>query len=53
MYFSEEDILRAEHEALCYVALGEPSNDFVAGEVRGILYFVSDLLASKRKEGDG
>ena len=52
MYYSNEDILKVEHGTLCDVALGEPSNDFVEGEVRGILHFVCNLLYSK-EEGDG
>lgn len=51
MFYSKEDILMVEHETLCDVAPGEPSNDFVAGEVRGILLFACNLLYSK-KEGD-
>lgn len=51
MYFNTEDILTKEHETLCDVVFGEPNNDFVMGQVSGILQLTWNLL-HKKEDGE-
>ena len=42
-FISDDELYKAEHEALCRLVLGEGTGDFVLGEVVGILQLVDEL----------
>jgi hypothetical protein len=42
-FISDDELYKAEHEALCRLVLGEGTGDFVLGKVVGILQLVSGI----------
>ena len=53
MYYSEEDILRAEHGTLCEILYDADHYEFVVGMVAGIARYAENLLNPQKKEGAG
>ena len=53
MYFSKEDILKAEHDALAKAApdLRDTRCDYTNGFLEGVLAVITELLGEKEEAG--